>query len=126
MCECRLTPGLDSDSGDLNPCPTLEFAYTDRYRFMHDVGERIPKAGCGCVGACDPSSTSQCPCLQLQARLDEEGVPAFAYDEDGLLRPDLVDKEVAIVECSSACGCSDACTNRVSTTFPRLLPSGKY
>ncbi len=66
-------------------------------------------AGCDCRGGC---AVSRCSCVSLSS--------ADAYDTSGRLRwlaasPSAGRPEcsLVIVECSAACGCSDACANRV-------------
>lgn len=111
---------MPSYSADVQPCPALEFAYTDRYRYTESVGEPVAKRGCDCIGACDPSLGSMCSCFALQSRLNGDRPAGFAYDEDGLLRADLARRDVPIAECSASCGCGDACTNRVAQKGRRV------
>lgn len=110
---------LAPTSADDNPCPSLEFAYTDRYQSTDAVGQTVANAGCDCEGACDPTAASTCSCLLLQSRLNGSKAAGFAYDGDGLLRTDLAQEDIPIVECSAACACGPACTNKVSSRHGR-------
>ncbi|KAG8934546.1 hypothetical protein FRC02_009758 [Tulasnella sp. 418] len=112
---------------DDEPCPPFEFVWTNRMLY----GEGVPRMnrdlkGCTCIGGkCDPRSKT-CACVQRQefyykaagwvtnevdvVEGEEEDVfNGFIYDERKLLRAHAV----PIWECNAACGCSEACQNRV-------------
>ncbi|KAL7410698.1 hypothetical protein BDY24DRAFT_172561 [Mrakia frigida] len=93
----------------LEPCPKFEFGYVNRYVYGKNVPRPKRGVGCGCVGLCDPRSTT-CQCALKQKSLNPDERVGFAYDETGRLRH----INTAIVECCEDCECDEECMNRVA------------
>lgn len=129
------------EKGDLDayqPCPPMDFAFTDDYILTDSVGKsNDTSAGCDCDDdECDPAT---CSCYRLhetnctipwrkeyETRIDAETGEEtdilvesrvkgdFAYGEDGRLRPEIVVYPTTpIWECNARCGCTGDCRNRV-------------
>lgn len=110
--------------------PPFEFHYTNK--IYH--GKNVPGPdvygleGCDCIGPCDPSRSSTCPCVKRQMEYMEKAVEekferGFAYGPDGRIRTEHI--EYPIFECNAACRCDDEdCRNRVRRlTFLEFFPS---
>lgn len=65
------------------------------------------KSHCNCSGVC----TDACSCA-FDMR------DALPYNEEGLVRPDILENPTSIYECNSMCSCNDACHNRVVQRGP--------
>ena len=111
---------FDNNIGD-EWTPAWEFHYTNDMWFGEGVPppDRKGLVGCGCVGKCDPKS-STCLCAKRQRRwaqkyIDKEYIPAtwpgspFVYDHKGSLQR----FECPIFECNRFCACDEDCPNRV-------------
>jgi [histone H3]-lysine9 N-trimethyltransferase SUV39H len=106
---------------DDQPCPKLEFYYTNKLFHGPDVSPPNPLnlQGCSCKGRCDPNDET-CACVQRQGKIiktlpDFESFAGFLYDDQGY----ITELGLPIFECNAACSCSSQCMNRVrnSTTL---------
>lgn len=107
--DIRLVNNVDEE-----PTPPFEFYYTNRLYHSDPVPPPDYKnlKGCTCIGTCDPNSKT-CACIkrQIDAFIGTENEHnGFLYDERGR----LLRHEYPIYECNDACGCTEACRNRVS------------
>ena len=98
---------------DDQPCPNLEFYYTNKLYHGADVPRPDIKnlRGCSCRGPCHPSN-KKCACARRQTEFVKEytdSLSGFLYNEHGQLR----EFGYPIFECNSACSCSPDCRNRV-------------
>lgn len=105
---------------DYQPCPPMEFYYTNKLFHGPDITPSNPLnlQGCSCKGPCD-STNSSCACVQRHERLIKSlegftGFQGFVYNEEGLVK----DLCLPIFECNAACTCSVRCSNRVSAYEP--------
>lgn len=91
----------------------FNFEFINRYKLQDGV-ERVDSnfhAGCGCHGMCSPDS---CACLSQEVNSENRIVP-YKAGPDGIivLRSDFIKRNSMLYECSSLCGCSAECWNRV-------------
>jgi hypothetical protein len=93
---------------DDDPCPELDFLFTNKVEF----GQNVPNSSleelsrCNCEGPCDPLART-CLCASIQeAYMDARG---FSYDADGKLK----EFGVRTIECNQYCSCTSFCPNRV-------------
>jgi hypothetical protein len=99
---------------DDEPCPPFEFIYSNEMWYDADVPppDYDHVKGCGCIGRCDPSSTT-CSCLRRQefwtGAEGENRYEGFSYTEQGRHK----DATMPIFECNWRCGCDADCVNRV-------------
>lgn len=94
---------------DDEPCPNMDFWYTNEMKYGRDV-PTIPPSRCDCIGPCDPNSET-CLCLNIQTAYNDS--KGFSYDAHGRLK----ELGVRTVECNKDCGCSSDCPNKVSYFF---------
>lgn len=91
------------------------FEFMNTYKLQKGVTkvEEAFNAGCSCTGdECDPK---RCTCLSLDDNSNSKLVP-YRYQNGStraVLRRDFLDRRAMIFECSSRCGCSEKCWNRV-------------
>lgn len=96
---------------DDDPCPVLEFEYTDWVIYGDGIPQPDPNRleYCKCQGgSCDFIA---CKCC-VGTNVDEDGnLTGFNYDQDGRL---VANPGVIIQECNDMCSCSkQTCINRV-------------
>lgn len=96
---------------DNEPCPDLDFLFTNKLEYGTNVPTMSLSAlqRCNCKGPCSPSG--DCMCAAIQAAYSD--CNAFSYDDDGRLK----EFGVRTVECNEFCGCSFECPNKVSSIF---------
>ena len=93
---------------DDDPCPELDFLFTNKVEF----GQNVPTSSleelsrCNCEGPCDPRSGT-CLCAGIQEAYTEAG--GFSYDASGKLK----EFGVRTFECNKHCSCTSFCPNRV-------------
>ncbi|GAA5841097.1 hypothetical protein JCM11251_008017 [Rhodosporidiobolus azoricus] len=98
-------------------CPPVEFIYTNRVVYEDGI---VPTQapGCACEGDCAKSRSCNCLMRQIEASRTRPGgdkrsdAREFAWDKDGLLKPDFLDRGDLVIECNSTCGCGPDCQNR--------------
>ncbi|KAF8308267.1 SET domain-containing protein [Clavulina sp. PMI_390] len=100
---------------DAEPCPPMDFLFTNKLIFGEGVPDLTKNAGgCTCEGVCEPLA-GKCLCAGLQAAYydaahDGETLQTgWMYTEDGRLK----EFNTRVVECNEHCGCSPDCYNKV-------------
>lgn len=93
---------------DSEPCPLLDFWFTNKIVYGRDVPKPVKEVGCDCGEICDPTA-GNCLCVGLQQVHNERYEGGFAYDSGGR----LYESGAKIVECNHNCSCSSRCSNRV-------------
>lgn len=102
--------------------PPFEFYYTNRMYHGHGVPPPDYRnlQGCECIDKCDPRSKT-CACVKRQRQIfekQEDDHQGFVYDDKGRVQR----HQFPIFECNDACGCTEACPNRVSSLLLQTIP----
>lgn len=88
------------------------FEFTNCYKLQQGV-TRVPEefnGGCPCGFECDPK---RCKCLSKEEDSEELMVPYERRNGKLVLKESFIHKKTMIYECSSHCGCTKNCWNRL-------------